>query len=60
MRDKIYRDDVLNCPLTFTVQEESQAQAIKEVLRALRNYVKNLPSAEDEKPAKRTARKKTP
>lgn len=60
MRDKIYRDDVLNCSLTFTVQGEKEAKAAKEVLQAFLDYVRSLPPAEDEKPTKRTARKKTP
>lgn len=60
MRDKIYREDVLNCPLKFEVQGEKEVQAVKEVLQAFLDYVRTLPPAEDEKPAKRTARKKTP
>ena len=59
MRDKIYRDDVLNCPLKFEVQGEKEVQAVKEVLQAFLDYVRALPPAEDEKQAKRTARKKT-
>lgn len=56
----IRREDVLNCPLTFTAKNDHDAKIIQEVLHAVMEYVKKLPPAEEavqKRPA--TRRKKS-
>lgn len=53
----IRREDVLNCPLKFETGNEHDTQIIKTVLQAVMDYVKNLPDAEEKRPA--TRRKKS-
>ena len=45
----IRREDVLNCPLTFTANNTHDAEIIQEVLKAVMDYVKGLPDAEEVK-----------
>lgn len=56
----IRREDVLNCPLTFTANNKHDAEIIQEVLKAVMDYVKGLPPADEavqKRPA--TRRKRT-
>ncbi len=56
----IRREDVLNCPLTFTANNKHDAEIIQEVLHAVMEYVRNLPPAEEAEPKRpATRRKKT-
>lgn len=59
-KEKIYREDVLNLPLTFHVTGKHDAELVASTLKTVMDYVKSLPAVEDEKPAtRRPARKKT-
>ena len=53
----IRREDVLNCPLKFETTNEHDAEIIRTVLQAVMDYVRNLPDAEEKRPA--TRRKKS-
>lgn len=56
----IRREDVLNCPLTFTAKNDHDAKIIQEVLHAVMEYVKKLPPAEEAKlpPAEEAVQKR--
>lgn len=45
----IRREDVLNCPLIFKANNTHDAELIQEVLKAVMDYVKALPDAEEVK-----------
>lgn len=57
-REKIYREDVLNLPIKFHVNNEHDMNIVRYVLDVVMTAVRELPAAEDEKP-KRRPRKKT-
>ena len=59
-KEKIYREDVLDMPLKFRVTGKHDAELVASTLKAVMDYVKNIPAVEDEKPVtRRPARKKT-
>ena len=48
----IRREDVLNCPLIFRTRNQHDAELVQYVLKAVMDYVRNLPDAEDVKEVK--------
>lgn len=55
----IRREDVLNCPLIFKTRNQHDTELVQYVLKAVMDYVRNLPDADE--PVKRpaTRRKKS-
>lgn len=45
----IRREDVLNCPLIFRTRNQHDTELVQYVLKAVMDYVRNLPDAEDVK-----------
>ena len=45
----IRREDVLNCPLIFRTRNQHDAELVQYVLKAVMDYVRNLPDAEEAK-----------
>ena len=57
-KELIYKDSILNMPVTFQVTGKHDAEVVTQTLKAVCDYVKALPAVEPEKKPV-TRRKKT-